>query len=159
MARSGSTWSYNVCRRIAEATGSSLSVNYDTMMADARAQTTRINDHIGVALDRDRIAEVDADTGLERSRAVLRDLEAGRIATAREIAGRRVDPRTCLQTGHIGHGRSGQSRDGLSEAESLTTTAALRDWLVRLEYERAADVDGRIAAYLGPVATAEAASP
>ena len=142
-----------------ETAGGSLFVNYDTMMADPRAQIARIADHMGVALDRDRIAEVDADTGLERSRAVMRDLEAGGIAAAREIAGRLVDPRTCLQTGHIGHGRTGQWRDGLSEAESLTATAVLRDWLVRLEYERADDVDGRIAAYLGPVATAEAASP
>lgn len=136
-----------------------LFVMYEAMMADSRTQIARIIDYLGVSLDADQIAAIDADAGLDHSRGVLRDLEAGGIAAAREIAGRMVDPRTCLQTGHIGHGGTGRWRDELSEAENLTAMAVLRDWLVRFEYEQAEDVDGRIAAHLGTAANAEAASP
>jgi hypothetical protein len=116
-----------------EAAGGSLFVRYDSMMADPRGEIARIADHMGVSLDPGRIAEIDAATGVDSARDVMRGLEEGGITAAREVAGRMVDPRTCLQTGHIGHGGTGQWREALSEAEILTATAVLRDWLVRLE--------------------------
>ncbi len=140
-----------------EAAGGSLLVHYDAMMADPRAEIARIAGHMGVTLEPGQIDEIDAATGLEKSRDTMRELEAGAIPSAREVAGRLVDPRTCLQSGHISRGGTGLWRDELTAAENMTATAVLRDWLVQLEYEKAGEIDGRIAAHLGTHAVAEAA--
>ncbi|MBT5414693.1 MAG: sulfotransferase, partial [Rhodospirillaceae bacterium] len=84
-----------------------LFVRYEAMAADPAAEVRRIAGHLGLAPVEDEVGRIAEATGISAARRKVEDLAGRTDAGTVEIAGRRVDTETCLQTGHIRDGRAG----------------------------------------------------
>lgn len=131
-----------------------LFVRYEAMSVDPAREVRRIADYLGLAPGDDEIHRIAEATGLAAAQQKVDGLGARKDAGVIEVAGRRVDTETCLQTGHIRDGRHGGWREALSTIEKVTANAVLREWLIGLDYADEAELESEAKRHFGSAAAA-----
>ena len=112
-----------------------LLLRYENMMTDRRREIRRIAEHLKINLDDAAVHRIDAQTDLEASRKICRQLKMRPSNAVLRIASHRVDPDTHLHENHVSNAKIGRWRTELSADQGRWLTEYFGSWLLKLGYE------------------------
>jgi len=138
------------CLKVCENTDHILFVRYEEMMSNRLNEIRRIAHHMGLRADASAIAQVDAKTNLETSKALCRQIKTLPGSKVMHIESHRVDPFTHLHENHIGNARIGRWKDELSADQGRYLTEYFAPWLLKWGYESHATINAILSSQASP---------
>jgi hypothetical protein len=112
-----------------------LLLRYENMMIDRRREIRRIAEHLKITLDDAAVHRIDAETDLEATKKICRQLKMRPSNAVLHIASHRVDPETHLHENHVSNAKIGRWRTELSADQGRWLTEYFSSWLLNLGYE------------------------
>ena len=111
---------------------------YERLVADKPGHIFQIAHRLGFWLGQDQVDRIDAETSVDRHKAVMEKVQAGETeGLARRNNTNRVlveDPKTLINDRHIQSGASGRWRRELSDADQTAANECFADLLKRYGY-------------------------
>ena len=108
-------------------------IRYEDMMHDRKTAISEIVDYLGLSLTQSQLDGIDDETNLQASKKKVTEIE--KQADSIELAGRRLDRNSLLQSNHIsGGGVVGRWRADFNEQEQEMIQSKLGAWATELGY-------------------------